>query len=342
MIQRKYICIITVFLLYNYQIFASSQRQESCVIVNKTNFELFFTVTYFDDFVGVDAMSSREVPVDENEVSLKIWGHHSPGIKKASYVLRSIPDQNGENVIFSMWERRGKEKELTHLQIFHRLVEDIVVYDSYGNVIMTIDDINENTLKSENDGLLSLIEITPDIVKEGGEKYNNLPKFNELVMNMPYSSFVIENKSATQIIVIGYTNDDPVNSLGAWSYELQAGQNNIIYRMIYNEVLDPMTLFYLRTKDMNIYDTGGSIILAFNDITEDRLVETVEGSETYGLRTFTITITDQDLIFGEEKYKNIDKINIKAELENVENIRDIFIKNGPRILEKGIDPSIFN
>jgi hypothetical protein len=61
--------------------FASSQRQEGCVIVNKTNSELFFTITYFDDFVGVDAMSSREVPVYENEVSFKIWGRHSPIIK---------------------------------------------------------------------------------------------------------------------------------------------------------------------------------------------------------------------------------------------------------------------
>ncbi|MDR1325709.1 MAG: hypothetical protein LBK00_06705 [Treponema sp.] len=68
----------------------------------------------------------------------------------------------------------------------------------------------------------------------------------------------------------------------------------------------------------------------------------VEGSETYGLRTYTITITDQDLLFGEEKYKNIDRIDIKEELENVKNIRDIFIENGPRILEKGIDQSIFD
>jgi hypothetical protein len=106
--------------------------------------------------------------------------------------------------------------------------------------------------------------------------------------------------------------------------------------------LDPITLFYLQTKDMNIYDAGGNLVLAFNDITEDRLVGTVEGSETYGLRTYTITITDHDLLFGEEKYRNIDKIDIKEELENVENIRNIFIENGPRILEKGIDQSILN
>jgi hypothetical protein len=340
MIRKKY--IIIVFLFCNFQIFATSQRQEACVVVNKTNSELFLTITYFDDIVGISGMTSKEIPVYEDGVSLKIWGHQSPRIKKASYVLRSIPDMHGENVIFSMWERRGEGKKLTHLQIFHRLVEDIIVYDFYGNVIMTINDINENTLKSENDGFRSLIEVTPDITKEGGERHNDLPKFNGLVMNMPDSSFIVENKSAAQIIVIGYTNDEPFDDLAAWSYELRAGQDGLIYRMRYNEVLNPITLFYLETKDMNIYDTDGNIILAFNDITEDRLVRTVEGSETYGLRTYTITITDQDLLFGEEKYKNIDKIDIKEELENVKNIRDIFIESGPRILEKGIDQSILN
>ncbi|MDR0601092.1 MAG: hypothetical protein LBG42_01795 [Treponema sp.] len=122
MIQKRY--IIIVFLFYNFQIFAVSQREEKCVIVNKTNSELFLTVTYFDDIVDIGAMSKKEIPVYENEAFLEIWGRHSPRIKKASYVLRNIPDWNGE-VIFSMWERRGKEKELTHLQLFHRLVEDI-------------------------------------------------------------------------------------------------------------------------------------------------------------------------------------------------------------------------
>ncbi|MDR0601093.1 MAG: hypothetical protein LBG42_01800 [Treponema sp.] len=207
---------------------------------------------------------------------------------------------------------------------------------------MTINDINENTLKSENNDLASLIEVTPDIIKEGGKKYNDLPKFNGLVMNMPDSSFVVENESAAEITVIGYTNDDPLDSLAAWSYELRTGQKGLFYRKKYNEVLDPITLFYLTTKDMNIYDTGGNLILAFDDITEDRLVRIVEGSETYGPRTYTITITDQDLLFGEKNYRNIDKIDIKEELENVKNIRDIFIKNGPRILEKGIDQTILN
>jgi hypothetical protein len=338
MIRKKYVCIIAFLLFCHYQIFAVSQRQERCVIDNKTNSELFLTITYFDDVVGVPAMTTREIPVGENEAPLKISSIYSPGIKEVSYVLRNIPDLNGENIIFSMWERRGEAKELTHLQIFHRLVEDIIVYDSYGNVIITKNDINEITLKSEDDGATSFVEVTPDIVKEGGEKYNNLPKFNGRVMNMPHSTFVVENKSAAQIAVIGYTNDDPVNSLAAWSYELREGQNGEMYRMLYHEVLAPINLFYLKTKDINIYDAEGNTILTYNDINEDRLVRTVRGSETYGLRTYTLTITDQDLLFGKEKYKDIDKIDIKAAFKNVENIRDIHIKNGLKI----IDPSFFN
>jgi hypothetical protein len=280
-------------------------------------------------------MTSEKIPY-ENGISLTISGVQSPRIKKASYVLRVTPDMQRENVIFSMWERKGEERKLTHFQIFHRLVEDIIVYDPYGNVIMTINDINENTFKEENE-IRSFIEVTPDIIKEGGEKYNNLPKFNDLVMNMPESRFVIENKSAIPIIVIEYTNIE--DSLGAWSNELDAGRNITFSRIRYNEVLDPITLFYLQTKDMNIYNTSGNLILAFNDV-KDRLVRTVEGSETYGHKTYTITITDQDLLVAEEKYRNIDKIDIKEELENIRNI----IKSRPPLLDldKDIDTSIFN
>jgi hypothetical protein len=289
------------------------ERQEYCCVENNTNAELFLTITYADNIINIEQRKFYELPVYEDGKQIGVmdpWSlRNRPLMKKETYVLRVVDDWAG--VIFKFPLNRANG--LPHLPIFRTIVEDFIIYDFYGNVIMTIEDINENTLKQG--GAISTIAITPEMAENGRRKYNALPKFNGTVMNMPDSKFVVENNSGSPIIIIKHLGKKVVaTDLNDWKIKE-------VYVFKYYENVDPMTLFYRWTKEMSICDADGNTIFTLNDI-HDRFIRTVEGSETYGHRTYTLSITGQDIIRGIEKNKNIAKIDIEKELENIKKLRE--------------------
>jgi hypothetical protein len=58
------------------------------------------------------------------------------------------------------------------LEKFQRILNNFIVYDAEGNIILTMDDINENTfITYEVINIEYVIKITPDIVEAGRMKY---------------------------------------------------------------------------------------------------------------------------------------------------------------------------
>jgi hypothetical protein len=66
---------------------------------------------------------------------------------------------------------------VTALEIFQRVIKAFIVYDSKGNIVLTMDDINENTfitfgdMATEYNFIDHIIKINPDIVEAGRRKY---------------------------------------------------------------------------------------------------------------------------------------------------------------------------
>jgi hypothetical protein len=328
----KKIYFFLFFGVINLYLFCAPQREEYCYVDNNTNSELFLSLTYVDDFIHLEQGRQYELPIYENGDQIGFFdplklNSNTQRIKKVTYVLRTTSDWSGD--IFRFYREIDPTNRLSHLTLFRNLVEDFLVYDSAGNVIMTIEDINENTLKGD---YVSMISITPEMAENGRGKYNALPKFNGTVMNMPESSFVIENDSNSPIMIIQqYKNLPP----GIHSTGLITVKNYLLYLFKYYEGVDPMTLFYMWTDEINIYDPNGNTIFTFKDIT-DRFIRTVAGSETYGHKTYTVKITDQDIIQGIERNKNIEKINIDKELENIRRISNEYYRERTGVLEKDV------
>jgi hypothetical protein len=122
---------------------------------------------------------------------------------RTNYILSPESDIVGYNSIlfnqntdelFRCSQGLQKILDIPHLQVFDYFVKEFVVYDHNGDVIMTKEDINEHTLAVyENLIDYSVIEITPEIVNAGRQKYRGLPKFNGKVINDPLTLFHIEN-----------------------------------------------------------------------------------------------------------------------------------------------------
>jgi hypothetical protein len=246
-----------------------------------------------------------------------------------SYVVR-LPPNTDNTIIY--WLNNAitfpPYKEMQSLNKFNDLIEDIIVYDFHGNVIMTIDDIR-NSLST--DDYVEEIEITGELAIDGREKYDDLPKFTGQVLNWPDSMFFINNQTNNRIFYIKYNN----HPLSASSGELGAGDNSLFCFFLHPvyENIDGMIHFNKITADINVYTPNGETILTLDDFTADRFTITRDGSEKYGNRRYTITVTEEDIEIAKEKYADVNPVDIKQEMERVKEIIDRFFKGEPGILE---------
>jgi hypothetical protein len=237
------------------------------------------------------------------------------------------------------------------LLTFNNLVEDIIIYDLNGNIIMLIDDIRKVL---STDDYINEIKITEELVLAGNEKYRNLQKFTGDVINFPEKTFYIRNDSGNRLVIIVYYRTATgvvtprtfglISSTEVGLIELHwteiSTQGYLFSFQNFREIddfhrrefqeNDGMTLFYKYLIDIMVYDYDGNTILTKDDIIASKFVEHIYESEKYGNRTFTMTITPEDMALGRERYKHISPVNIREkQLEAINEERRL--RNSPLV-----------
>jgi hypothetical protein len=237
------------------------------------------------------------------------------------------------------------------LLTFNNFVKDIIIYDLNGSVIMLIDDIRKIL---SIDDYVSEIEITEELVRIGNKKYQHLPKFTGDVINFPEKAFYIRNDSGNRLVIIAYfrTINGPIwpvtfglissTKVGMiievhWTELVGRGFLTTFSSLAYIDDFhrrefqenDGITLFYKYLIDIMVYDTDGNTILTKEDFTISRFVEYIYGSEKYGDRSFTMTISPEDMALGWKKYKHISPVNIREKQLEVINERNRLLNFPP-------------
>jgi hypothetical protein len=135
---------------------------DSYLLVNNSEDDIF--ITY--DLKDIIGHNNGIIPFFKDDVlisNIYIIHYYPFAIKK------SIPKSNFYDIgIFFI----RPNYEITPKDIFHSLVEEFIVYDIKGNIIMTIDDIDEESFTIFGSGARELIiYITQETIENGRRKY---------------------------------------------------------------------------------------------------------------------------------------------------------------------------
>lgn len=292
----KFKLLFIVFLVNGLQLFSLSIGGWGTLFVNKLDTEFTYTIKYFRD------------------------------IDYKSFVVRLPPDSLYRQIFWvNEWFFVGitPPEEKQSLNRFNDVVEDIIVYDLEGNVIMTIDDIRAVLSK---DDYVEEIEITQELAIAGKERYGTLPKFTGKVLNWRSSYFDIINKTNGIVYFVLDRNWD--SYVIGWPLNPNQSARLYGFRPPFFENIDPMVYFYETTINIKVFTPDGKIIVTLDDFIEDRFTITRYGSEKYGDIEYMFSITEEDMTIGMEKYKDISPIDVNQEMKRVEEGHDQWLRGG--------------
>jgi hypothetical protein len=163
-------CVLLVFLESAAILCGMPQQQMGALIINDAGEEIIWAARYTENILELYKTTNthgRHVPLpifeQEKEVGIfNLSNFQLPNLNPA-YVLR--PDKVDEYPVQSIFSMAlTRHDDISILQLFNCIVEDMQVYDVQGNVIMTIDDIR-NVLALELTGYGVII--TDEIIQAG-------------------------------------------------------------------------------------------------------------------------------------------------------------------------------
>jgi hypothetical protein len=219
----KWCVAVLVFLSVSPCIFSKQQGRDDYFIVNRSNENISFSfrtkeINYTGNYSYVDYYRNGEMigritiltqwqfndqQYYESTRIVPYRNSHIDGVLSWNYsALVSIdrikrlyidPDnaENGEDIFRDIDGFTIKFITLNGKELFDNLIDEFIVYDEEGNIIMTLDDITENSFtedyvvtsaytdsNSENAGdtrLQDAIFITPEILEKKKKKYAGQP-----------------------------------------------------------------------------------------------------------------------------------------------------------------------
>jgi hypothetical protein len=198
-----------------------------------------------------------------------------------------------------------------------------MVYDGEGNVIVTFDDLLDDTYfndSMEHFGHL-IFKIDDAVIERGKLKYENSPRFNEQITNKPHEFYNIKVESETELMYrINYKQPLP-DGAGAGYYIADKTFANFfpmdnILRILYfdrNDEVNRNERFHSAFTEISICDTEGYVIMTLDDIDEDDIII----GNTYKISIhsnieYIITINQEDVDKGRIKYRNYRRITQRS------------------------------
>jgi hypothetical protein len=144
-------------------------------------------------------------------------------------------------------------QSISHLQIFNFFVKEFAVYDYHGKAIFTKDDLTADILKHEDIfEWQGIIEITPEIVDIGKEKYFNFPVFEGEVVNEPLTLLYITNTNFFSVDLFFDFEDQTAWTGVAGGYQITRDYTAILFPRKENIVTLDDFLGYI--KRLTIYE----------------------------------------------------------------------------------------
>jgi hypothetical protein len=216
----------------------------------------------------------------------------------------------GDRVSFSS----GVEGYITK-EFFLAAIEYAIVYDDEGNVIVTFDDLLDDTYFNDSiDHAGHLIfKIDDAAIERGRLKYGNLPKFNEQITNKPLEFYNIKVESKTELMYrINYKQ--PLSDGAGGGYRIADKTfahffpiDNIL-RILYfdrNDEAGRGERFRSAFTEISVCDTEGYVIMTMDDIDEsDIVIGNTYKTSIYSNMEYIITIREEDVDKGRIKYRD--------------------------------------
>jgi hypothetical protein len=162
--NKAKIIILTYIYFTPFLLFSWGPTTESYLIRNDSNETIYFIVSCTDEL-----HIFSEIPYFENGILIDFIKMYVPIETNTMYI---VEPNNFEKIVEVI-----KNTSIGMLDKFHRLFDGFAVCDSEGNLIMTIEDISENSFSVRGD-IMNIyamtrydLHITQEMVEVGRQKY---------------------------------------------------------------------------------------------------------------------------------------------------------------------------